>query len=225
MKTRKCHPHLACFSYLALVLPFKSYRTKRTRWFLSFQIYLTFQDTQLLWGVAVRAHNARPQEASLIHRVSSDSPRATVDKTNHLLYVFVWSRRPRMNFSRFVKLVVVFSFPLSLSKGEYCGGVAPWPGSVSCLWPLLCLRPVHTTPLCTLQVLMSILKHCDILSMEEDLLILQDHCRDPAISVRKQALQSLTELVMVRSITLCVYRMLSVLQQKQFWVGFNGEPC
>lgn len=49
-----------------------------------------------------------------------------------------------------------------------------------------------------LQVLMSILKHCDILSMEEDLLILQDHCRDPAISVRKQALQSLTELVMAK---------------------------
>ena len=49
-----------------------------------------------------------------------------------------------------------------------------------------------------LQVLMSILKHCDILSMEQDLLILQDHCRDPAISVRKQALQSLTELVMAQ---------------------------
>ncbi|XP_052611229.1 condensin-2 complex subunit D3 isoform X2 [Peromyscus californicus insignis] len=46
-----------------------------------------------------------------------------------------------------------------------------------------------------LQVLVSILKHCDILGMEEDLLILRDHCRDPAISVRKQALQSLTELV------------------------------
>ncbi|XP_028619764.1 condensin-2 complex subunit D3 [Grammomys surdaster] len=49
-----------------------------------------------------------------------------------------------------------------------------------------------------LQVLMSILKHCDVLGMEEDLLILQDHCRDPAISVRKQALQSLTELVMAQ---------------------------
>lgn len=61
---------------------------------------------------------------------------------------------------------------------------------------------MHTTPFCTFQVLMSILKHCDILSMEQDLLILQDHCRDPAISVRKQALQSLTELVMVRSATL-----------------------
>ncbi|XP_051012759.1 condensin-2 complex subunit D3 [Acomys russatus] len=49
-----------------------------------------------------------------------------------------------------------------------------------------------------LQVLMNILKHCDILGMEEDLLILQDHCRDPAISVRKQALQSLTELVVAQ---------------------------
>nr|XP_045000999.1 condensin-2 complex subunit D3 isoform X1 [Jaculus jaculus] len=48
-----------------------------------------------------------------------------------------------------------------------------------------------------LQVLVSILKHCD-LGMEEDLLILQDHCRDPAVSVRKQALQSLTELVMAQ---------------------------
>lgn len=51
---------------------------------------------------------------------------------------------------------------------------------------------------------MSILKYCNILGMEEDLLILQDHCRDPAISVRKHALQSLTELLMVRSITLWV---------------------
>ncbi|XP_020038815.2 condensin-2 complex subunit D3 isoform X2 [Castor canadensis] len=49
-----------------------------------------------------------------------------------------------------------------------------------------------------LQVLVSILKHCDILGMEEDLLILQDHCRDPAVSVRKQALQSLTELLMAQ---------------------------
>uniref|UniRef100_A0A5F9C9J4 Condensin-2 complex subunit D3 n=1 Tax=Oryctolagus cuniculus TaxID=9986 RepID=A0A5F9C9J4_RABIT len=47
-----------------------------------------------------------------------------------------------------------------------------------------------------LQVLVSILKHCDILGMEEDLSILQDQCRDPAVSVRKQALQSLTELLM-----------------------------
>ncbi|XP_005378647.1 PREDICTED: condensin-2 complex subunit D3 [Chinchilla lanigera] len=49
-----------------------------------------------------------------------------------------------------------------------------------------------------LQVLVSILKHCDILGMEEDLTILQDHCRDPAVSVRKQALQSLTELLMAQ---------------------------
>ncbi|XP_052044738.1 condensin-2 complex subunit D3 [Apodemus sylvaticus] len=49
-----------------------------------------------------------------------------------------------------------------------------------------------------LQVLMSILKYCNILGIEEDLLILQDHCRDPAISVRKHALQSLTELLMAQ---------------------------
>lgn len=49
-----------------------------------------------------------------------------------------------------------------------------------------------------LQVLMNILKCCDTLGMEEDLLILQEHCRDPAISVRKHALQSLTELVMAQ---------------------------
>ncbi|XP_075822590.1 condensin-2 complex subunit D3 isoform X1 [Microtus pennsylvanicus] len=49
-----------------------------------------------------------------------------------------------------------------------------------------------------LQVLVNILKHCDISLMEEDLFILQEHCRDPALSVRKQALQSLTELVMAQ---------------------------
>ncbi|XP_012865287.1 PREDICTED: condensin-2 complex subunit D3 [Dipodomys ordii] len=51
---------------------------------------------------------------------------------------------------------------------------------------------------CALQVLVSILKHCDILGMEEDLSILQNHCRDPAVSVRKQALQSLTELLLAQ---------------------------
>ncbi|KAG8523176.1 Condensin-2 complex subunit D3, partial [Galemys pyrenaicus] len=49
-----------------------------------------------------------------------------------------------------------------------------------------------------LQVLVSILKHCDISGMKEYLLILQDQCRDPAVSVRKQALQSLTELLMAQ---------------------------
>lgn len=49
-----------------------------------------------------------------------------------------------------------------------------------------------------LQVLMSVLKHCDITGMIEDLLILRDHCRDPAVSVRKQALHSLTELLMAQ---------------------------
>ncbi|XP_062948928.1 condensin-2 complex subunit D3 isoform X1 [Cynocephalus volans] len=49
-----------------------------------------------------------------------------------------------------------------------------------------------------LQVLVSILKHCDISGMKEDLSILQDQCRDPAVSVRKQALQSLTELLLAQ---------------------------
>ncbi|XP_055129801.1 condensin-2 complex subunit D3 isoform X2 [Symphalangus syndactylus] len=49
-----------------------------------------------------------------------------------------------------------------------------------------------------LQVLVSVLKHCDVSGMKEDLWILQDQCRDPAVSVRKQALQSLTELLMVQ---------------------------
>ncbi|XP_068412293.1 condensin-2 complex subunit D3 isoform X2 [Eschrichtius robustus] len=46
-----------------------------------------------------------------------------------------------------------------------------------------------------LQVLVSILKHCDVSGMKEELSILQDRCRDLAVSVRKQALQSLTELL------------------------------
>ncbi|XP_006871068.1 PREDICTED: condensin-2 complex subunit D3 [Chrysochloris asiatica] len=49
-----------------------------------------------------------------------------------------------------------------------------------------------------LQVLVSILKHCEVSGMQEDLSILQDQCRDPAVSVRKQALQSLTELLMAQ---------------------------
>ncbi|XP_027435223.1 condensin-2 complex subunit D3 isoform X1 [Zalophus californianus] len=49
-----------------------------------------------------------------------------------------------------------------------------------------------------LQVLVSILKHCDISGMKEELSLLQDQCRDPAVSVRKQALQSLTELLMAQ---------------------------
>ncbi|XP_058145274.1 condensin-2 complex subunit D3 isoform X2 [Dasypus novemcinctus] len=49
-----------------------------------------------------------------------------------------------------------------------------------------------------LQVLVSILKHCEVSGMEEDLSVLQDQCRDPAVSVRKQALQSLTDLLMAQ---------------------------
>ncbi|XP_063211320.1 condensin-2 complex subunit D3 isoform X3 [Chroicocephalus ridibundus] len=47
-----------------------------------------------------------------------------------------------------------------------------------------------------LQVFMNILKHKVIPCTAEDLSTLQDRCRDPAVSVRKQALQSITELLM-----------------------------
>ncbi|KAJ7305016.1 hypothetical protein JRQ81_010780 [Phrynocephalus forsythii] len=46
-----------------------------------------------------------------------------------------------------------------------------------------------------LQVLMSVLKHHVIPCTQEDLATLQDRCRDPAVSVRKQALQSITDLL------------------------------
>ncbi|XP_054032142.1 condensin-2 complex subunit D3 [Dryobates pubescens] len=49
-----------------------------------------------------------------------------------------------------------------------------------------------------LQVFLSILKHKVIPCTAEDLSALQDHCRDPAVSVRKQALQSLTELLLAQ---------------------------
>lgn len=44
---------------------------------------------------------------------------------------------------------------------------------------------------------MSILKHNVVPCTPEDLATLQDRCRDPAVSVRKQALQSITDLLMV----------------------------
>ncbi|KAM6190963.1 condensin-2 complex subunit D3 [Sarcoramphus papa] len=46
-----------------------------------------------------------------------------------------------------------------------------------------------------LQVFMNILKHKVIPCTAEDLSTLQDRCRDPAVSVRKQALQSITDLL------------------------------
>uniref|UniRef100_A0A8C8SZX6 Condensin-2 complex subunit D3 n=1 Tax=Pelusios castaneus TaxID=367368 RepID=A0A8C8SZX6_9SAUR len=49
-----------------------------------------------------------------------------------------------------------------------------------------------------LQVFMNILKHNVIPCTQEDLSTLQDRCRDPAVSVRKQALQSITELLMTQ---------------------------
>uniref|UniRef100_A0A4W3H7X5 Non-SMC condensin II complex, subunit D3 n=1 Tax=Callorhinchus milii TaxID=7868 RepID=A0A4W3H7X5_CALMI len=49
-----------------------------------------------------------------------------------------------------------------------------------------------------LQVFVSILKHNLVNCKEKDLSILEDRCRDPALSVRKQALQSITELLLVQ---------------------------
>ncbi|XP_075772514.1 condensin-2 complex subunit D3-L [Pelodiscus sinensis] len=49
-----------------------------------------------------------------------------------------------------------------------------------------------------LQVFMSILKHNVIPCTPEDLSTLQDRCRDPAVSVRKQAIQSITELLLTQ---------------------------
>ncbi|XP_055675451.1 condensin-2 complex subunit D3 isoform X1 [Falco peregrinus] len=49
-----------------------------------------------------------------------------------------------------------------------------------------------------LQVFMNIMKHKVIPFTAEDLSILQDRCRDPAVSVRKQALHSITELLVVQ---------------------------
>ncbi|XP_054251547.1 condensin-2 complex subunit D3 [Indicator indicator] len=57
-----------------------------------------------------------------------------------------------------------------------------------------------------LQVFTSILKHKVILCTAEDLSALQDHCRDPAVSVRKQALQSLTELLLAQHYNVLVQK-------------------
>ncbi|NXF98498.1 CNDD3 protein, partial [Eubucco bourcierii] len=57
-----------------------------------------------------------------------------------------------------------------------------------------------------LQVFTSILKHKVIPCTTEDLSALQDHCRDPAVSVRKQALQSLTELLLVQHYNVLVQK-------------------
>ncbi|XP_027417991.1 condensin-2 complex subunit D3 isoform X5 [Bos indicus x Bos taurus] len=48
------------------------------------------------------------------------------------------------------------------------------------------------------QVLVNLLKHCDVEGLQDELSILQDRCRDVAVSVRKQALQSLTELLLAQ---------------------------
>ncbi|XP_078055001.1 condensin-2 complex subunit D3 [Mustelus asterias] len=49
-----------------------------------------------------------------------------------------------------------------------------------------------------IQVFVSILKHNIAICNQEDLSTLQDHCRDPAPSVRKQALQSITDLLLTQ---------------------------
>ncbi|MEE6485331.1 hypothetical protein FKM82_014245 [Ascaphus truei] len=49
-----------------------------------------------------------------------------------------------------------------------------------------------------LQVLVNVLKYNLISCSSEDLSTLQDRCRDPALSVRKQALNSLTELLLAQ---------------------------
>uniref|UniRef100_A0A8C5SPB8 Condensin-2 complex subunit D3 n=1 Tax=Laticauda laticaudata TaxID=8630 RepID=A0A8C5SPB8_LATLA len=62
-----------------------------------------------------------------------------------------------------------------------------------------------------LQVLTSILKHTVVPCTQEDLSTVQDRCRDPAISVRKLALQSVTELLLSQPTNL--------LMQKAWLVG------
>ncbi|XP_067910020.1 condensin-2 complex subunit D3 isoform X2 [Heterodontus francisci] len=49
-----------------------------------------------------------------------------------------------------------------------------------------------------IQVFVSILKHNIVFCTQEDLSTLQDRCRDPAPSVRKQALQSVTDLLLAQ---------------------------
>jgi len=58
--------------------------------------------------------------------------------------------------------------------------------------------PNRVMPMFDFQVFRNILKHRVIPCTAEDLSTLQDRCRDPAVSVRKQALQSITELLVVR---------------------------
>ena len=48
------------------------------------------------------------------------------------------------------------------------------------------------------QAIMSLLKHSVILLAQENLSVLSDRCRDPALSVKKKAMQCLGELLHVR---------------------------
>lgn len=67
-----------------------------------------------------------------------------------------------------------------------------------CYPALLACIPSKIVRVFDFQVFMNILKHKVIPCTAEDLSTLQDRCRDPAVSVRKQALQSITELLVVR---------------------------
>ncbi|XP_064029142.1 condensin-2 complex subunit D3 isoform X2 [Pogoniulus pusillus] len=57
-----------------------------------------------------------------------------------------------------------------------------------------------------LQVFTSMLKHKVIPCSSEDLAALQDHCRDPAVSVRKQAVQALTDLLLAQHYNVLVQK-------------------
>lgn len=63
---------------------------------------------------------------------------------------------------------------------------------------LLAWIPDRAVLLFAWQVFESILKHGLMACTEQDVGVLRDRCRDPAVSVQKQALHSITELLLVR---------------------------
>lgn len=73
-----------------------------------------------------------------------------------------------------------------------------------------------------LQVITNILKHNVIACTAEDLTPLQERCRDPAVSVRKQALQSITELLLVRETS---QQFLHRPQTGKPWVKRRGKQA
>lgn len=70
-----------------------------------------------------------------------------------------------------------------------------------------------------LQVLVSILKQNVVLCTQEDLTVLQDRCRDPAPSVRKQTLQLITDLLLV------CFSYIKCFEYCELWVlvSINGQ--